>query len=254
MIDDDIRLERDGAVATIVLNRPDKRNALTLDHLALFHRRLDQAGDARCLVLRGEGAAFCAGRDLAGVDPATDDARAVLADHVNPLCARIAALDVPVVAAVQGACLGLGLGLAMAADIVHAADDALIGSPFRAIGCVLDSGAHLALRERIGRHRAAEMIFTGRLVSGREAARLGLVNQAVGRGRLAAQVRALAADIAAGPSLAFAESKRILRLAPDPAAMMQAEAEAQGRVMRSDDAREGIAAFLARRRPHFTGR
>ncbi len=253
MIDDDIRLDRDGAVATIVLNRPDKRNALTLEHLALFHRRLDQAADARCLVLRGEGAAFCAGRDLAGVDPATDDARAVLAEHVNPLCARLAGLDMPVVAAVQGACLGLGLGLAMAADLVLVADDALIGSPFRAIGCVLDSGAHFALAERIGRHRAAELIFTGRLISGREAARLGLVNQAVGRNRLLAQVQALAADIADGPSLAFAESKRILRLG-DPAAMMQAEAEAQGRIMRTADAGEGISAFLARRRPTFTGR
>lgn len=254
MSDDDIGLERHGAVATIVLNRPDKRNALTLDHLALFHRRLDQAAGARCLVLRGEGAAFCAGRDLTGVDPATDDAHGVLADHVNPLCARIGALDMPVVAAVHGACLGLGLGLAMAADLVHAADDALIGSPFRAIGCVLDSGAHFALAERIGRHRAAELIFTGRLVSGREAARLGLVNRSVGRKRLLADVQALAADIAAGPSLAFAESKRILRMAPEPAAMMQAEAEAQGRIMRSGDAREGIAAFLARRPPHFTGR
>lgn len=253
MADGDIRLERDGAVATIVLNRPDKRNALTLDHLALFHRRLDAAADARCLVLTGEGAAFCAGRDLAGVDPATDDARAVLADHVNPLCARIAALDVPVIAAVQGACLGLGLGLAMAADLVCAADDALFGSPFRAIGCVLDSGAHFALAERIGRHRAAELIFTGRLISGREAARLGLVNEAVGRGRLLPHAQALAAEIAAGPSLAFAESKRILRLT-DPAAMMQAEAEAQGRIMRTADAGEGIAAFLARRRPQFTGR
>lgn len=253
MMDGDIRLEWEGAVATIVLNRPDKRNALTLDHLALFHRRLDQAAEARCLVLRGAGPAFCAGRDLAGVDPATDDAQGVLADHVNPLCTRIAALDLPVIAAVQGACLGLGLGLAMAADLVYAADDALIGSPFRAIGCVLDSGAHFALAERIGRHRAAELIFTGTPISGREAARLGLVNRAVGRSRLRAHVVALAADIAAGPSLAFAESKRILVLA-DPTAMMRAEAEAQGRVMRSDDAREGIAAFLARRRPQFTGR
>ncbi len=253
MGDDDIRLEREGAVATIVLNRPGKRNALGLDHLALFHRRLDEAAGARCLVLRGEGAAFCAGRDLAGVDPATDDAHSVLADHVNPLCARLGDLDLPVVAAVQGACLGLGLGIAMAADLVYAADDALFGSPFRAIGCVLDSGAHFALAERLGRHRAAELIFTGRLISGREAARLGLVNQAVGRSRLQRHVQALAADIAAGPSLAFAESKRILRLT-DPAAMMRAEAEAQGRIMRTADAGEGIAAFRARRRPTFTGR
>lgn len=251
-----VLLERSEGVAELVLNRPEKRNALGFAEMDELQARLAEvaAGDCGALLLRGAGPAFCAGRDLAGFDFDSEDSEAVLAERVNPLVAALRGLDIPTLAAVQGPCLGLGFGLAMAVDIVYAADDARLGSPFRSIGFVLDSGGHQALAERIGRHRAAELIFTGRLVSGREAAAMGLVNGSLGGTRLLPALRAMARQIAAGPRLAFAESKRILRAGGDFETMAAAEAAAQGRAMLTADAREGIAAFLEKRKPRFTGR
>ncbi len=109
------------------------------------------------------------------------------------------------IAAVQGACLGTGLGLALACDIVYAADDARIGSPFARIGAVLDSGAHAAFVSRVGPHRALELVYTGRLLSGREAEQWGLVNRSVAGADLLRRTRELAASIARGPTAAFLE-------------------------------------------------
>src|SRR5207247_10895798 len=106
-------------------------------------------------------------------------AQAILRDTFNPLMEQMAHFPAPTIAAVQGAALGTGLGLALACDLVYAADDARIGSPFARIGAVLDSGAHLAFVQRVGTHRALELIYTGRLLSGREAAEWGLVNGSV---------------------------------------------------------------------------
>jgi 2-(1,2-epoxy-1,2-dihydrophenyl)acetyl-CoA isomerase len=250
-MNDEITLHLADGVAEIVLNRPHKRNSLGLAHVALLNQRLDEAEAAGvgAVVLRGEGKAFCAGRDLEGVDFVTEDSHAVLADYVNPLCARLRAFPVPTLSAVHGACLGLGFGLAMATDMVFASEDARFGSPFRTIGCVLDSGGHVALAERIGRHRAAELIFTGRLLSGSEAATLGLINGVLSD--VSAEARAMAVSIAAGPRQAFAESKRILVSEAGWAEKAELEAAAQARVMAGPDAREGITAFLEKRAPVF---
>jgi 2-(1,2-epoxy-1,2-dihydrophenyl)acetyl-CoA isomerase len=255
MADDEVRLDIADGVAEIVLDRPRKGNSLDLRHVALLRRRIDAAVAARvgCILFRGEGEAFCAGRDLAGFDFEAEDSYEVLADHVNPLCACIRELRVPTLAVVQGACLGLGFGIAMAMDIIYAADDARLGSPFRTIGCALDSGGHHALMERVGRHRAAELIFTGRLIDGREAERIGLVNGAMGKARLLAFGRATARRIASGPRLAFAESKVILAAGGSFDAMAEMEALAQGRLSKTRDMREGITAFIEKRTPNFIG-
>src|SRR5215472_2153958 len=128
-----------GGVAEIVLNRPDKLNALTLEMVEQLHANLEAAETAgvRALILRGEGRAFSAGRDLAGVDLATDDAERVLAEVFNPLVRRVREFNAPTFGAVQGACLGVGLGLALGCDVVIATEDARIGSPFARIGAVL---------------------------------------------------------------------------------------------------------------------
>jgi 2-(1,2-epoxy-1,2-dihydrophenyl)acetyl-CoA isomerase len=254
-LDDDVTVTIGGGVAEIALNRPAKRNSLGLGHIGLLRRRLDEAtrAGARCILLRGEGPAFCSGRDLAGIDFDTEDSHKILSGLINPLLAEIRECPIPTLAAVQGACLGLGLGIAMACDLVYAADNAQLGSPFRAIGCVLDSGAHHALKERIGRHRAAELIFTGRLLSGREAAAIGLVNAAIAANDLRERTGEIARSIASGPSMAFRESKAILLAAEEFSAMAEKEALAQGRIMKTHDAREGISAFLQKRRPDFRG-
>jgi 2-(1,2-epoxy-1,2-dihydrophenyl)acetyl-CoA isomerase len=249
-----------GDVAEIVLNRPDKMNAMNLAMVHDLVESLDRAaaGGARALLVRGEGRAFCSGRDLADADPLHEDGQAILRDIFNPLIERVADLPIPTIAAVHGACLGTGLGLALACDVVYAADDARIGSPFARIGAVLDSGAHAAFVTRVGPHRALELIYTGRLLSGREAAEWGLVNRSVAGADLVRRTRELATSIARGPTAAFLESKRIVRMLIDEQTsfkeLLDAEAAAQGRASRTHDYQDGIAAFQEKRKPAFTGR
>ena len=249
----------DGGVAEIVLNRPEKMNAMNgamVDALLAHVAAVEEKG-VRCVLFRGEGRAFCSGRDLADADPLHEDGESILRDQLNPLVARVHGLEVPTIAAVQGACLGTGLGLALACDVVYAADDARIGSPFARIGAVLDSGAHAAFVERLGSHRALELIYTGRLLDGREAAAWGLVNRSVAGADLLRRCRELAASVARGPTAAFRESKRIVRRIADEAPafddVLAAEAAAQGRASRTHDYQDGITAFQEKRRPTFTG-
>ena len=248
-------------VGEIVLDRPDKLNALDPAMVAALNERLAdaeaEAAGVRALLVRGEGRSFCAGRDLATADPVNEDAAAILETVFNPLIRRIADFPAPTFAAVHGACLGVGLGIALACDIVYMADDAKIGSPFARTGGVLDSGGHFFLADRIGSHRALELIYTGRLVSGREAAAWGLVNRSVGRAALLDVTRELARRVAAGPTAALLESKRLIRRMDEErvglADVLAAEAVAQGEASRSGDYQEGFRAFIEKRRPAFTG-
>ena len=248
-----------GDVGEIVLNRPEKLNALDGAMTSALNERLDEAEAAtvRALLVHGEGRGFCAGRDLAAADPVNEDATAILETMFNPLIRRIAGFPAPTFAAVHGACLGVGLGIALACDVVYTADDAKIGSPFANTGGVLDSGGHFFLASRLGSHRALELIYTGRLISGREAASWGLVNRSVGRGSLVDVMREVATRVAAGPTAALLHSKWLIRrldrerLGLDD--VLAAEAVAQGEVSRSHDYQEGDRAFLEKRPPAFTG-
>src|SRR5262249_19136397 len=192
-----------------------------------------------------EGRGFSAGRDLTGVDPATDDAERVLAEVFNPLIRRVREFAAPTFAAVQGACLGVGLGLALACDVVTVAEEPRLGSPFARIGAVLDSGGHALFVERLGSHRALELIYTGRLLSGAEAEAWGLVNRCVPNDQLLETVRAMALSVAQGPTLAFQTSKRLVQRILDEHLTLEevlgAEAAAQGAASRTDDYREGFS-------------
>jgi len=247
---------RDGEVAEIAFNRPKQKNALRPEDLALLVRHLDEAERAgvRCLILRGEGGSFSAGRDIADADPATDDNEGILKSVINPVVKRVHTLPLPTLAAVEGPCLGIGFGLAFACDIVLAAEDAVLGSPFRNIGCILDCGGHHVMRERIGAHRTFELMYTGRLISGREAAGMGLVNRAVGATDLLAEARRMARHIAEGPTAAFRISKRIMLQDASYERVLDLEAEGQGEALRTEDGVEGFAAFREKRRPRFVGR
>jgi 2-(1,2-epoxy-1,2-dihydrophenyl)acetyl-CoA isomerase len=255
-----VLLSVENGVAELVLNRPDKMNAMNLAMVHDLAEALNKAESdgARALLVRGEGRAFCSGRDLADADPLHEDGEAILRDIFNPLLERMATIAIPSIAAVQGACLGTGLGLALACDIVYTADDARIGSPFARIGAVLDSGAHAAFVSRVGPHRALELVYTGRLLSGREAEQWGLVNRSVAGADLLRRARELAASIARGPTAAFLESKRIVRtildVHPSYRELLAEEAAAQGRASRTHDYKDGISAFQEKRRPSFTGR
>jgi enoyl-CoA hydratase/carnithine racemase len=256
---DPILLEREGDVAELVLNRPERRNALDDPAVAALAGALDELekNPPRALLVRGEGKGFCAGRDLSGAEPLSEDGEAILRDSLNPVVARLAGLRCPTVAAVQGAALGAGLGLALACDLLVVAAGAKIGSPFAAIGAVLDSGSHLFLCSRIGPTRTLELVYTGRFLSGAEAVEWGIANQVHPDDELLGAARALVAAIAAGPTAAFLLSKDLVaRIAGGGLALddvLAAEAAGQGAASRTHDYGEGITAFQEKRKPTFTG-
>lgn len=251
-----ISLECADDVAVVRIRRPETKNSLTLEQIEELARAIENAGSsgARCLLVTGEAGSFCAGRDLRGVDLLNDDTYRIMTTLINPLLEQIHEFSVPTVAAVEGPALGLGFGLALCCDLVLAAEDARFGSPFRNFAGVPDSGTHYFLERRVGRHRALELIYTGRLLTGIEAAAWGLVNRAIPAVDLAAQSSALCREIAAGPTAAFTASKRILAQTRSLDEVLELEAGSMDAALRSDDAREGIEAFKQKRRPRFTGR
>jgi 2-(1,2-epoxy-1,2-dihydrophenyl)acetyl-CoA isomerase len=255
-----VELSVENGLAEIVLNRPDKMNAFNDAMVAELNECLERAASqgVRALMIRGQGASFCAGRDLADADPGNEDAEAIIESVFNPLVKRIVAFPVPTLAAVHGACLGVGLGLALGCDVAYVADDARLGSPFARIGAVLDSGGHSFFVSRLGPHRALELIYTGRLLSGTEAAQWGLVNRSMPKEALVEETRKVAAQVAQGPTAAFVQSKRLVRRIDEEAmglfAVLNCEAQAQGAAGRTADYKEGITAFQQKRAPKFVGK
>jgi len=254
-----IELEIADGIARVTLNAPERLNALGPDDLRALTAAYTEAEAAgvRALVLRGEGRAFCAGRDISGVDPATDDVSGYLDGLVTPLLRRIAAFPAPTFAAAQGASLGVGLGLLVATDVVYMAEDAKVGSPFAALGATLDSGGHWLLVSRLGPHRALDLIYSGRLLSGTEAVAGGLFSRALPSAELREAVDAAAAAAASGATEAFLASKRIVAGLRDGSldlwGSVAAENAAQAALRDTDDYREGFRAFQEKRKPGFIG-
>ncbi|MEV7527246.1 enoyl-CoA hydratase/isomerase family protein [Agrococcus sediminis] len=255
-----IELQLADGIAEIVLNAPERRNAVDASALQAMSDALTEAERAgvRALVLRGEGKAFCAGRDISKVDPRTDDTIGFLQDRVQPLLQQLAAFPAPTFAVAHGACLGVGLGLLIAADVVYVAETAKLGSPFAALGATLDSGGHALFFERLGAHRTLDLIYSGRLLTGAEAVAAGLFSQVFPDDEVLAATRAAAAHAAQGPTLAFIASKELIRGLRDERLglwqSMGGESAAQAALAETADYREGFAAFQQKRTPTFTGR
>ncbi|AGS35962.1 enoyl-CoA hydratase [Corynebacterium maris DSM 45190] len=256
----DVHVDSHSAVAEIVLNNPAARNALTeadLAELSAAYTEAESAG-VRALVLRGEGKGFSAGRNIKGLDPADDDATDYLANKVTPVLKQMSQFPAPTFAAVHGACLGVGLGLAIATDVVYVAEDAKIGSPFANLGATLDSGGHHLFTERLGAHRTMDLIITGDLLSGAEAVQAGLFSRAVPAEELVDFTRQRAASAARGATQAFLASRRLVHDIRDESvglwASVDKENVEQGRLCSTEDYAEGFAAFNAKRAPAFAGR
>lgn len=254
----DLTVEDD--VAHVVLNAPQKLNSLdeaALDELARALREAAQR-DVRALLLRGEGRAFCAGRDISHVDPATDDTDGYLSGKVQPLLRRISEFPAPTFAAVQGACLGVGLGLAIATDVVYVAEDATIGSPFANLGATLDSGGHALFVERLGAHRTLDLIYTAEMMTGAQAVAAGLFSRAVPADELLEFTMKRVSKVAAGATQAYLASKQLVAQLRDSRVglweSMAAENKAQAALCGTEDYKEGFAAFQDKRKPRFTGK
>ncbi|MDR7160102.1 enoyl-CoA hydratase/isomerase family protein [Arthrobacter sp. BE255] len=258
-----ISLSISNGVAEIVLDEPQKLNSLDEQALKDLTQAYDDAaaaasrGEVRALLLRGEGRAFCAGRDISGVTPDTDDAAAYLGGLVQPLLQKMAAFPAPTFAAAQGACLGVGLGLLLATDVVYVAENAKFGSPFAKLGATLDSGGHWYFTERLGMHRTLDLIYTAELMSGSDAVAQGLFSRAMPADELLDNTRAIVSKVATGATGAFKASKELVAHIRDQRlglwdAMAEENAE-QARLCKTDDYAEGFRAFQEKRNPEFTG-
>jgi 2-(1,2-epoxy-1,2-dihydrophenyl)acetyl-CoA isomerase len=244
-------------VMTITLNRPDSLNSLNgpMRRELLAALKAAARDDAvRCVVLTGAGRGFCSGADLRGGD-AERQFRRVLRAEYNPLVTAIRDLPKPVIAAVNGVAAGAGVSLALACDLVYAAEEARFIQAFIKIGLVPDSGSTRTLVRALGRHRTAALIFSGDPLSAAEAHAAGLVVAVVPVGDLAEVAGDAARKLAAGPTAALGYAKRLINGAEqaDLAASMEAEAALQDVAGRTADHAEGLAAFTEKRDPRFTG-
>jgi 2-(1,2-epoxy-1,2-dihydrophenyl)acetyl-CoA isomerase len=258
-----VDVNRDGAAVKIALNRPERMNAwsegLSQDLLAVLR---DVAADesVRAVLLTGNGRAFCSGADLKdGADDAVAgklDTYTVLTRWYHPIVTTIREMPKPVVTAVNGPAAGAGLSLALAGDLVVAAESAYFMLAFVGIGLVPDGGASLFVPSRVGFARAAEMAMLGERVSAPKAVDWGLINAAWPDEEFVAKADALLAKLAAGPTRSYAGSKRELNhwLYDRMAAHLELEASIQREMATSADFIEGVSAFLQKRPPEFHGK
>jgi 2-(1,2-epoxy-1,2-dihydrophenyl)acetyl-CoA isomerase len=253
-----IRYEVADAIATITLDRPESLNALN----ASMRRELLEAVKAvrrdemvRAVIVTGSGRGFCSGADLRG-ESGERDFRRVLVTEYNPLITALRDLPKPVVAAVNGVAAGAGVSLALAADLIVAATEARFILAFVRIGLVTDSGATRTLVRALGRHRAAQLIFTGDPLTAADAADAGLVAGVVPADQLRGASRELAARLALGPTRAIGYAKRLINAAEDTTLTesLALEAALQEVAGRTEDHAEGVAAFGEKREPRFLGR
>ncbi|MGH2726993.1 MAG: enoyl-CoA hydratase/isomerase family protein [Actinomycetota bacterium] len=263
MSEDPLLVDRDDAgVVTLTFNRPDVRNAMTAELSDAFTAtvaRLRDDASVRVVIVTGAGKAFCAGGDLSWISPGPGaDIPSIRAKMRSfyPKFLVIRTLDVPTIAAVNGAAIGAGLCLAMACDIRVAAEEAKLSTAFLRLGMHPGMAATYLLTRLVGTARAAELFFTAKTLDGRESEQIGLVNRAVPREALMDEARALAREIAGNAPIPMGMVKRALYLAErsDLETMLEYEGLAQPITMGTADLLEGLSAVKEKRPPRFEGR
>ena len=251
-------VERDHGLVTLTFNRPERKNALNRESWQALDDALHEIAhnpEDRALVLTGAGGNFSSGADLSGQDAGMTLPIVAEMRSVGDIILRLHRLPIPTLAKVDGVAVGVALGMALGCDLVLASDRAKLYEIFPKRGLALDGGNSWLLPRRVGLHKAKELAFFGDVIDAAEAASIGLVNKVVP----AAELEAVAAEwgrrLATGPTLALGLSKRLLD-ASSSVTLVQAledEARCQHITYASHDIREGMAAFLERREPHFKG-
>lgn len=264
MTGDSVVLTVADGIVTVLLNRPDRRNAFSddlkrgvLDALDDIDRR----DDVRCVVVAGAGEAFSAGGDLDRLknrlDSELSDAQRTgdITDGTNDLIRRIARLPVPTIAKIDGPAAGMGASVAIACDLQLASERAVIGFVFSRIGLAVDTGVSYHLPRLVGTNVAKRLVYTGDFVSADEALEIGLVNDVYPTEEFDERADEIVGEIAAGPTMAFRHSKRLIDDGFDQSleSAMADEATAQGVLFDTADHREGLDAFEAGRDPEFRG-
>lgn len=250
-------------VATLVLNRPDRLNALNNDLASALNEALGRAGsdeNVRVVILTGAGRAFCAGGDLGHIGKARESGEA---KRLEPLLRagmqivlKMRTMPQPVVAAINGAAAGAGMNIALAADIRIASEEATFGQNFAKVGLFPDYGGTFFLPQLVGPSKAAEMFYTGDMIDARTALQLGIVSSVVPAAKLDAEALAFARKIADGPPLAVKAAKQVLfgSQRKELEEALEKEVQYQMRCFVSEDCREGVRAFFEKRKPKFEGK
>lgn len=255
-----IIVERKGSIATLTLNRPEKLNALNVKMIeelesALLGILKDK--NARVLVITGAGRGFCSGADVRDMAQAPSPVGIrYLAQTAHKIILALTDLEKPVIAKVNGVAVGFGFSLALGADMIIASEKARFGVIFSRIGLIPDGGSLFHLPRLVGPAKAKELIFTAKIFDAEEAEKIGVINRAVPADELDREVDTLAKQLAEGPTVAFGIAKKIINkgLNMDLSSVLESEAFGQTITGTTEDAREGVMAFLEKRKAEFKGR
>jgi 2-(1,2-epoxy-1,2-dihydrophenyl)acetyl-CoA isomerase len=250
----------ENGIAFLTLNRPDKFNSFNRDLALALQQAIDEFSmrpDVRCLVITGNGKAFCAGQDLSeAIDPNGPGIERIVSEHYNPLIRKIRSAKVPVIMAVNGVAAGAGANIALAGDIVVANRSASFIQAFSKIGLVPDSGGTWILPRLIGMQQASALMMLGDKVMAEEACRMGMIYKVFDDATFMDDVQQLAAKVAQMPTRALLLTRELLKQSALQSLDEQLDAEGkyQAEAAATDDYKEGVNAFLEKRLPVFTGK
>jgi 2-(1,2-epoxy-1,2-dihydrophenyl)acetyl-CoA isomerase len=252
--------ERKGGIATLTLNRPEKLNALNMKmakELGSAVAEIVKDRVVRTLIITGAGRGFCSGADVGDMaEAAVPVETRYWTQMAHKVILALTNLEKPVIAKVNGAAVGIGCSLALSADIIIASENARFSLIFSRIGLIPDGGSLFHLPRLVGPAKAKELIFTAKMVDAKEAERIGLINKEVPANELDNEVNKLAKQLAEGPTVAFGMAKKIINkgLSMDLSSVLECEAFGQTIAGTTEDAREGVMAFLEKREAVFKGR
>ena len=254
-----IKLTKENAVATLLLGRPDKLNAMSaeMDHdLAQHSAELSLDDDTRAIILTGSGRAFCAGGDVGTMGTHDVVAGRKRSKNHHRMTLALHHCEKPVIAAVRGPAAGIGFSMALACDLVIASESAYFIAAFKNVGIPPDGGAVFFLTQHIGIARAKEITYTARRIPAQEAKEMGFVMKVVPDGRLEAETQALAREIAGSATYALRLAKKMFQsmYVPTLEMLLEMETLAVGGARLTHDHAEGVAAFKEKRKPRFTGK